>query len=139
MRYSPVGTLFAVASWDRIINIWRVPTGAKLTVLGGPGGGILALGFSPDGKTLLAGTDTGLHARWDVATWTHEGAMKAHEASIRAIAFSPDGNLFAKASHDRTVNTWDAVAAESNSQPQRRIDRSGSPSRRKRDSSDDVR
>ena len=106
VRYSPDGTIFAVAGWDWIVDIWDVATGRKLNVLRSPGGGILALGFSPDGKYLLAGTEKGLLRMWDVRTWRVMGTIPAHQGNIRAISFSPDGKLFATASHDWTVKVW---------------------------------
>jgi hypothetical protein len=42
-------------------------------------------GFPPDDKQLLAGTDMGLLALWDVGTRTLRGTMAAHTGSIRAI------------------------------------------------------
>ena len=82
--------------------------GRVVRTLGSPGGGILALAFTPDGKHLVAGTELGLLRVWDVATWDSLSTIQAHDGNIRAIAFSPDGKSMATASHDWTIKIWDA-------------------------------
>ena len=82
VRYSPNGTMFAVAGWDGVVNLWGATTGSRVRILHGPGGGILALAFTPDGQRLVAGTELGLLQVWDVATGsvlsTISGARRQH-------------------------------------------------------------
>ena len=52
MAFSPDGKTLASASYDETIRLWDTATGAHRQTLEGHGGGVNAVAFSPDGKTL---------------------------------------------------------------------------------------
>src|SRR4051812_24829570 len=54
-------------AFDQNIRLWEVPSGKPGRVLKAPAGPVMALAFSPDGKTLAAGDDKAA-VLWDVAT-----------------------------------------------------------------------
>jgi WD40 repeat protein/serine/threonine protein kinase len=72
-------------------------------------GAVLAVAFSPDGKTILiGGHDPACRASfWDAQTLAPIGEPLPHNGSVRAVAFSPDGKLAMTGAEDSTTRLWD--------------------------------
>ncbi len=69
-------------------------------------GDVLALGFTPDGKTLITTGSDGLAKIWDVATRTVRADLTGHEGKVLRVAISSDGKTIATGGEDRTVRLW---------------------------------
>lgn len=67
------------------------------------------LSVSPDENVLAVASVHGIVRLYDIATGLKVREFKAHNRSIKDLAFSPDGKLLAFASFDRTVTVWDAA------------------------------
>ena len=72
-----------------------------------------SVALSPDGKTLLTGSNDGWAQLWDAATGQAiTPPLKGHDDRVRDVAFSPDGELFLTASTDKTARLWDALTGQ---------------------------
>src|SRR5436190_1069095 len=69
------------------------------------GGPVLALAFSPDGKTLASGSDDGTVHLWDAATLRKVRHFRA-AGSVQGLAFLRHGNLAVGAANDEGVTLW---------------------------------
>ena len=70
--------------------------------------GVLAVAFSPDGRTLASGSyDHGIRL-WDAKTGEYKMKLRGHTDGVTCLAFSPDSRTLASGSWDRTVRLWDA-------------------------------
>ena len=70
--------------------------------------GVLAVAFSPDGRTLASGSyDHGIRL-WDAKTGEYKMKLRRHTDGVTCLAFSPDSRTLASGSWDRTVRLWDA-------------------------------
>jgi WD40 repeat protein len=67
---------------------------------------ILAIAFSPNGKSLAAGGERRLRL-WDVATAQQRADHGGHQAPITFIAFAPDDKNVFTASANTTALVWD--------------------------------
>jgi WD40 repeat protein len=101
--YSPDGTTLATAG-DGGVKLWNVATGQVVATLSEHK--CLSVAFSPDGKTLAAGT--GKVQLWDVVTGRLRTEIPVEDA---LLAFSPDGQKLALAPiQGQAVRLWDLAA-----------------------------
>lgn len=107
--YTPDGKSIVAASNDNAgkvkgspnntVHLWNAATGQSLRTLRGPGGMIVSLALSPDGRRVAIGTITPAvlqvrDLRSGRALWTQTVARP--EAEIASLAFSPDGQTLAR-------------------------------------------
>jgi serine/threonine protein kinase/WD40 repeat protein len=73
---------------------------------------IIALAFSPDGKTLAGAGGYALSdiRLWDAATGKETGRLEGHTAWTSSLLFLPDGKRLASSSADQTIRIWDLAS-----------------------------
>jgi len=90
---------------------WLIPILDDKTILLA-GGAVKSIAFSPDGKTLAAGTAQRTVKLWDVAIGQEVCTLSGHGLEVWGVAFSPDGKTLASGSLDHTVKLWDAATGQ---------------------------
>ena len=106
LKFSPDGTLLAVAS-DSGVWLYDTATGDAVTLMrSGNSFAARSVAFSPDGRTLASGGD--IPRLWDVATGGQKDRLHGNLESVRLVVFSPDGRTIVGGS-ECSGNVWDAL------------------------------
>ena len=88
--------------------MWDVATGDRKAAFR-HGNDVNSVAFSPDGLTLVSGSDDKTIRLWDVATGHQKQILtRGHRGDVNSVAFSPDGTTLASGSDDNTIRLWDA-------------------------------
>ncbi|MGB3757491.1 MAG: hypothetical protein WBA07_14125 [Rivularia sp. (in: cyanobacteria)] len=68
---------------------------------------IYSVAFSPDGKLVAAGDDSGIIRLWGIEDKYMTKKLEGHKGAIKSIAFSRDSQILASGGADKTIRLWD--------------------------------
>jgi WD40 repeat protein len=108
MAVSPDGQWLATGGADGAMRVWDVKTRKLCRALDGKhGGGVGALCFSPDGRTLgsTGWQDQKLYL-WEVSTG-HCRRQVPHDGGSKYLLFTRDGRRLITAGNDKMIRFWD--------------------------------
>ena len=72
-------------------------------------GSVGSVDFSPDGNTIVSCGGNDIHL-WDPHTHQLLKTLIGHTEPVNSVVFSPDGEIIASASDDRTIRLWNVNA-----------------------------
>lgn len=97
------------------VRVWRLKDGQQLQTFTEHRTDIWSMEFSPDGKFVASGGGRSLVSDqesddtvyvWRVVDGSERVKFTGHTASVRCLAWSPDGSLLASGSEDGTIRLW---------------------------------
>jgi WD40 repeat protein len=110
MAYSPDGRIVLTSS-DKTARLWDAASGKELHTLRHDGP-VVAVAFSPDGRTALTVSADKTARLWDAASGKERATLR-HEWPVRTVAFSPDGRTLLTGGGEDIkkggVRLWDAA------------------------------
>jgi WD40 repeat protein/uncharacterized caspase-like protein len=84
----------------------------QLAVQVGHSRNVLAVAYSPDGRTALTGGDDQTARLWDIVTAKEIRRFEGHSAAVVAVAFSADGRSVLTGGSDATARLWVTATGE---------------------------
>jgi WD40 repeat protein len=94
IAYSPNG-MHVAAAGSAGIWIYDVTIHQEVALLTGNMGPVSGVAFSPDGRTIVSGSNDGSVWVWNVKTGEHRQILTAEQEWVSSVAFSPDDKIIA--------------------------------------------
>lgn len=92
---------------------WRILHDRAIRTFIGHSKWVWSAVFSPDGRTVLSGSDDGKSKLWDVATGKEIRTYSPDFShTVICVAFSPDGRMMLTGGSDGTTTLWDIDSAK---------------------------
>jgi WD40 repeat protein len=103
VAFSPDGKHLATATIAGQVQLWEMDHWTA-TVLSNVSEPVNSLAFAPNGKLAAASDDSKIRL-WDPSGKLLK-TLEGHDAAVRSVTFSPDGQLLASGSDDHTIRLW---------------------------------
>ena len=100
---------------DPSLYLWSAGTGGLLKKngrIGGVSSPVNAAAFSPEGRRIVTGGDSGSFSVWDLRKACRDISFRGHTKGVTEVSFSRDGRRIVSGSRDKTVKLWDAEAGK---------------------------
>jgi WD40 repeat protein len=109
VEYSPSGDRIASAGYDKTIYVWRLEDSNASLVqsLIADEASILALVWTPDGKTIISSSSDGSIRFRDAATLNPLRVIDHQPDWVQALSISPDGQRLAAGRYNGSVTVYD--------------------------------
>jgi tricorn protease-like protein len=110
IAYSPSGDQIAAAGYDKTIYVWRLgdADGKLVQSLIADEDSILALVWSPDGKTIITSSSDGSIRFRDAATLNPIAVIDRQPDWVETLGISPDGQWLAAGRYNGSLSLYDA-------------------------------
>ena len=106
VAFEPGRGLIASASADRTVKLWAAKSLSHVRTYPRAKNFITATAFSPDGETLLIGTQSGRISLYSTDTRRRRMRYRGHSGRVTSLQFIDGGREFVSASADGTVRLW---------------------------------
>ena len=109
LAYSPSGEQIAAAGYDKTIYVWHLgdTDGNLVQSLIADEDSILALVWSPDGKTIITSSSDGSIRFRDAATLNPVGVIDHQPDWVETLGISPDGSWLAAGRYNGSLSLYD--------------------------------
>ncbi|MDJ0752143.1 MAG: protein kinase [Ardenticatenaceae bacterium] len=113
VAYDPTGTRITTAGADGVAKVWDTNTGDELISLEGHTAGLHTVDFSPNGRYIATGSDSGDGTArvWDALSGETVHILDQGNR-VWGVAFSPDSRLLATSGSGGIVKLWDLETGE---------------------------
>jgi WD40 repeat protein/uncharacterized caspase-like protein len=98
---------YAVCGEYKTLRLWDLGNGKEIRSYSGHSDYVLSVNYSPDGKSILSGSDNGELKLWDIASGKEAQSFSGHQLHVLSVCFSPDGKYAISCGQDRSLRLWD--------------------------------